>query len=138
MLFFTLKSLKSLRSTSRILKTLIIGIVPLTGILLLDDSRSFAQDPNTKTFGGVTSAIFSCIQGKPDPYGAKTNYEAHDGNQGTATSSLPWPLGNVAVIDYYLDENNQQITYTIRELNPMASANQVWDGIQSKINDCQR
>ena len=88
----------------------------------------------TRSFGGVTQAIWECV--KTTSYQQHgTKYVPPDGNQGTATTSIP-AIGDL-VLNFDYDPMKDTVTYTIVKKPFIVSENQIWSGTQDTIDGCQ-
>lgn len=86
----------------------------------------------TRSFGGVTPAIWECVKTTSfQQHGTK--YVPADGNQGTATTSTP--IGEV-VLNFDCDPTRDTVTYTIVKKPFLVSENQIWSGIQETVDGC--
>ncbi len=86
----------------------------------------------TRSFGGVTSAIWECV--KTTSYNEHgTVYAPPGATQGTATTSTP--VGDV-VLDFNYESSKDTVTYTITKKPFIVSDNTIWDGIQETIDGC--
>lgn len=87
----------------------------------------------SKTFHGVSSAIFDCIK-KTSSSQHGTEYKPSDGNSGTATTKTV--VGDV-VVGFDFDPSSGSIVYTIKKKPFLVSDSQIFDGISDTINDCR-
>jgi hypothetical protein len=93
----------------------------------------------TKTFSGITPAIWNCIKSTGiKEYG--TVFSPADAPAGTATTTVK-TLGISFIIILKFDYNaaKEQVTYTIKD-RPLfvVSDNDVWNGLQNTIDGCKK
>ncbi len=86
----------------------------------------------TKSFNGVTPAIWECVK--------TTSYKEHGtiyappgAASGTATTSTP--VGEVA-LTYDYNVSASTVNYTIVKKPFIVGEGTIWDGIQDTINGC--
>lgn len=87
----------------------------------------------SKTFPNVTQAIWNCVQTTSVQQHGTVYVPPPPSNAGTATTSTV--LGDI-VLSFSFDPTKETVTYGIIKKPFLVSENQIWDGIQSTINDC--
>ena len=86
----------------------------------------------TKTFSGVSAAIFDCMRERAiAQYG--TVYSPADGYVGTATTVQ---MGQKVVMAYRLDLATEILTYSILEKGFLVPERAIWSGIEQSIALC--
>jgi hypothetical protein len=86
-----------------------------------------------KTYQNVNSALFACIKTKSKSEHG-TVYQPLNGNQGTATTKVSF-IGTI-VLAFNFDPGASTLAYTIQQKPGIVSDNQIWNGIQSTIDEC--
>lgn len=86
----------------------------------------------SKTFGGVTPAIWECVKATSQKDHG-TVYAPPGANTGTATTNTP--IGTVE-LGYVFDPAKDTVAYNIIKKPFLVSADQIWNGIQDTINGC--
>jgi hypothetical protein len=87
----------------------------------------------TRSFGGVTESVWACVKSTSEKAHG-TKYDPPNANRGTATTSTI--VGDV-VLGFDFDPAKETITYTIKQKPFLASDDQIWNGIQETIDECQ-
>lgn len=64
-----------------------------------------------------------------------TSFEPEAAPEGTATTITP--IGNV-IIDYTLDTEAEEITYTLRRKPMLILSGQIWSGLADAIDRCRQ
>ena len=88
---------------------------------------------DTKTYGNVTPGLFACVKAKSSKEHG-TTYEPPDSNKGTSTTQSI--VGKV-VLDYELNPETSELTYTLVEKPVLAPEYAIWNGIEDAINGCR-
>jgi len=89
---------------------------------------------DSKTYHGVTQAIFDCVK---ETSTAKhgTVYDPADGNKGTSsTSGTGWSVD----MTFDFNPTTGDLSYTITHKTWIVPVNQVWSGIADTINECRK
>jgi hypothetical protein len=87
-----------------------------------------------KTYQNVSSALFGCIKTKSKSEHG-TVYDPPNGNQGTATTKVSF-IGTI-VLGFVFDPGASTLAYTIQKKPGVVLDNQIWNGIQSTIDECR-
>jgi hypothetical protein len=91
-----------------------------------------AAAQESRTFPGVTPAVFECMRSKSEARDG-TVYEPRDANRGTATTSSPlWSI----VIDFVFEPATGDLHYTVVRKTFLIPVQAVWDGIVNLIAEC--
>lgn len=88
---------------------------------------------DSRTYTEVTPDIWDRVKS----YGRETHgtvYEPVDGPTGTATTKTP--IGDV-VLTFALDAESSTITYGIKKKPFLVMSSQIWNGIESTIENCR-
>ncbi len=86
----------------------------------------------SKSFAGVTAAVWNCVKSTSfSEHG--TVYNPADGSPGTATTSTI--VGQV-VLGFNYDAVKDTVTYNIQQKPFLVSDDQIWTGIQETIDHC--
>ena len=86
----------------------------------------------TKTFSGVSAAIFDCMRARAiAQYG--TVYSPAEGLEGTATTVQ---MGQKVVMAFSLDAAAETLTYSIVEKGFLVPERSIWSGIEAHIAAC--
>ena len=85
---------------------------------------------SSKTFADITPSLWDCIK--------KTSQEQHGTvysgeNQGTATTNT---LVGKVVLEYDFEASKDTLRYKIKQKPFLVSSDQIWNGIQDTIDDC--
>jgi hypothetical protein len=89
---------------------------------------------DSKTFHGVTPAIFDCLKATSEKdHGTK--YVPPTANQGTATTE---GTGWTVVLNFNYTPATQDLTYTIVKTTWIVPTSSIWDGISDTINGCRK
>jgi len=111
--------------------------VALTVCCLVALGQAVAAVPvmaDSKTFSGVTPAVFECVK-TTSKEEHNTDYIAADGNKGEAVTKV-FLIGTVT-LDFDLDPAASAIKYTIKSKPNIVGASKIWDGIQDTIDRCR-
>lgn len=88
---------------------------------------------DSKTYNGVTPAIFTCLKAKSKQEHG-TIYDPADGNSGTAaTSGFGWSVK----LQFNFNPDSSQLQYTVLEKSWIVPVNEIWNGISDTINSCR-
>ncbi|MGH8625889.1 MAG: hypothetical protein ACREYC_11670 [Gammaproteobacteria bacterium] len=112
-------------------------VVALTVCCLVALGQAVAAAPvmtDSKTFSGVTPAVFQCVK-TTSKKEHNTDYIAADGNKGEAVTKV-FLIGTVT-LDFDLDPATSTIKYTIKSKPNIVGASKIWDGIQETIDRCR-
>lgn len=90
---------------------------------------------DSKTFSGVTPAVFECVKATSKKE-HNTDYISADGNKGEAVTKV-FLIGTVT-LDFDLDPAASVIKYTIKSKPDIVGASKVWDGTQDTIDRCKQ
>lgn len=89
---------------------------------------------DSKTFSGVTPAVFECVKGTSKKE-HNTDYISADSNKGEAVTKV-FLIGTVT-LDFDLDPAASTIKYTIKSKPDIVSVSKIWDGTQDTIDRCK-
>ncbi|MDD5266972.1 MAG: hypothetical protein PHO08_07570 [Methylococcales bacterium] len=89
---------------------------------------------DSKTFHGVTQAIFDCVKTtSAQQHG--TVYNPANGNSGTSkTTGTGWEVD----MTFNFDPSSGDLAYTITYKTWIVPVSSVWDGISDTINLCRK
>lgn len=89
---------------------------------------------DSRTFEDVSSHVWEKVKTiARTRFG--TTFDPETSPAGTATTSTP--IGEV-VIDYALDADAEQITYTLRRKPMLILSGQIWSGLEETIDRCRQ
>lgn len=112
-------------------------VVALTIYCLVALAQAAAAAPvvaDSKTFPGVTPAVFECVKATSKKE-HNTDYISADGNKGEAVTKV-FLIGTVT-LDFDLDPAASTIKYTIKSKPGIVGASKIWDGIRETIDRCK-
>jgi hypothetical protein len=109
-------------------------VVALTMYCLAQAATAAPAAADSKTFSGVTPAIFECVKATSKKE-HNTDYISADGKKGQAVTNV-FMIGTV-ILDFDLDPGASTITYTIKSKPGMVGASKIWDGTQETIDRCK-
>lgn len=90
--------------------------------------------PDSRTFDDVSIDVWEKVKTLArDRFG--TIFDPESSPAGTATTVTP--IGDV-VIDYALDADTEQITYTLRRKPMLILSGQIWTGLAETIDRCRQ
>jgi len=93
---------------------------------------------DTKTYPNITQSIFDCIK-STSVREHHTVYEPSDGVTGTATTKIKFhgiSIGTV-VLDFALDTNSEDLTYTIKSKPSIVTDSEIWNGLDGTVAGCR-
>ncbi|HJV70261.1 hypothetical protein [Ideonella sp.] len=89
---------------------------------------------DSKTFSGVTPAIFSCVKTtSAEQHG--TTYDPPNANQGISTTK---GTGWIVKLKFEFDPADGDLKYTVVEKSWIVPISAVWNGIGDTINGCRK
>lgn len=89
---------------------------------------------DSRTYEDVSSDVWERVKTiARDRFG--TTFDPETSPAGTATTTTP--IGDV-VIDYALDPDAEQITYTLRRKPMLILSGQIWSGLEETIDRCRQ
>ncbi|GAB5525484.1 MAG: hypothetical protein Roseis2KO_33560 [Roseivirga sp.] len=86
----------------------------------------------SRTFGGVTTAVWQCLKTTSEKEHG-TIYAPAGADQGTATTDTV--VGTVE-LSYNYDAQKDSVTYKVVKKPFIVSDSQIWNGIQDTIDHC--
>jgi hypothetical protein len=87
---------------------------------------------SSKTFNGVTQAVFDCVKARSSQEHG-TAYEPAGALSGVASTKT---IVGTVKLKYEFDPAKQQISYKIESKPLVAPESSIWDGISSTISAC--
>lgn len=90
---------------------------------------------DSKTFSGVTPAVFECVKATSKKE-HNTDYISANGNKGEAVTKVS--LIGTVTLGFNLDPAASAIKYTIKSKPNIVGASKIWDGTQETIDRCKQ
>ena len=90
---------------------------------------------DSHVYKDVTQSIFECVKRRSEQEHG-TKYNTNNGNDGTATTKVPF-VGDI-VMAFNFDQPSSKLTYTLQSKPALVTESAIWSGIESTIGTCMR